>query len=489
MPQKRKASTIASAKIAEDATKGSGSRKRKSDASLKDNNDNSNGNTHEQEHQHSSNNDESVIKESSSNNIDNVVDSDAPRDKRRKKDEDEGETQLHQNGDNGNIQGHTTVDIADTADTAAIDLKRDDMSFVLTSQQSQDPMSIDDIVKQPEGELAPAPNETTDSHDTEHVTNGGHENGESNGNKLSQMSLEDGHHSQEIKELESKMPENVYEKGHIIFLYRPKIGVEHPESVNDVQRLYVILIPHFVRPSLKDEPIPSLAHLISHGKQEVDEEKQKVGKTRSIIIGKKQLPEIGKHNRFWAFVDKSFNNLDDIKEFVRGQQYTPEQDSSCRLLGRGVYNLVEHKGQSHLVYVLEFPEEPTQVQKDFNIVKEGSYVISVKNPEAKNPPQMGLPDYERVKFPAHLEEQFRERRFMNLSSTEFLDYEGCELLLIGASEDIAGELGEEVAKNLEDLADLEIKSVEPFAEKEIFDELRLEKGIIPTEPAFHGMWK
>ncbi|CAG8527018.1 16187_t:CDS:2 [Acaulospora colombiana] len=486
MPQKRKASTIASAKIAEDAaTKGGSSRKRKSDASLKDSSTNGNGNTHEQEHQHTPNNDEIVIEESSSNNIDNISDSDAPPDKRRKKDE---EIESHQN--NGNINGHTPIDAADATDatdTAAIDLKRDDMSFVLASQQSQDQMSIDDFIKQPENEsehVSSAPNETEPSID-DHVTNGAHGQESSDNN----LSFDNEHHSQENKrELDNRMSKNVFEKGHIVFLYRPKIGVEHPESVDDVQRLYIILIPHFVRPSLEDEPIPSLAHLISHDKQ-VEEGKPKLGKPRSIIIGKKQLPEITKHERFWAFVDEPFDNLNDIKEFVRGQEYTPGQNLSCRLLGRGVYNIVEHREQSHLVYVLEFPEEPTKIHEGFKIVKEGSYVISVKNPEIKNPPQIGLPDYEQVKFPSHLEEQFRGRRFMPLTSTEFLDYKGCEFLLIGASDDIVGELGEEVGKELEDLAELEIKSVEPFAEKEIFDELRLEKGIIPTEPAFHGMWK
>ncbi|CAG8526047.1 12093_t:CDS:2 [Acaulospora morrowiae] len=482
MPQKRKASTVASAKIAEDAaTNGSGSRKRKSDASIKGNN--SNGDNHEQEQQQTPpNNDESFIEDSTSNNVENVVDSEAPPDKRRKKDEDEEETvESHQNGANGNSNGCTNPD------TAVTDLKRDDMSFVLTSQQSQDQMLIDDFTKQSDDvPVSSSQNETTDPHADEHVTSSGNEPHENNEHLSSQMSFEE----EKRKELEDKMPESVYEKGHIVFLYRPKTGVEHPESVDEVQRLYVILIPHFVRPSLKDEPISSYAYLNSHDskKQQADEDKSKLGKIRSIIIGKKQLPEISKHDRFWAFVDKVFDNSDDVKEFVNGQEYSSGQ-KSCRLLGRGVYYMVEHKGQTHLAYVLEFPEEPTNVQKDFKIVKEGSYVISVKNPEVENPPQVGLPDYEQVKFPAHLEKQFQGRRFMSLPSTEFLDYRGCEFLLIGASNDIVGELGEEVGKKLEDLAEFEIKSIEPFAEKDIFDELRLEHGTIPTEPAFHEFFQ
>jgi hypothetical protein len=75
--------------------------------------------------------------------------------------------------------------------------------------------------------------------------------------------------------------------------------------------------------------------------------------------------------------------MDDIKEFVSGKKYETttrgeRSVSECRLMGKGVYNIVEHKGHTHLAYVLEFPEEPSEVQNDFNIEKEGSYVISVK---------------------------------------------------------------------------------------------------------------
>jgi len=75
--------------------------------------------------------------------------------------------------------------------------------------------------------------------------------------------------------------------------------------------------------------------------------------------------------------------LDDLKEFTIGKTYQTatrgeRKLSECKLMGRGVYNIVEHKGHTHLAYVLEFPEEPGDVQKDFNLKNEGSYVISVK---------------------------------------------------------------------------------------------------------------
>lgn len=224
--------------------------------------------------------------------------------------------------------------------------------------------------------------------------------------------------------------------------------------------------------------------------KKIEADKPIPGKVRIIAIGKKKLPEIEKHTKTWGFVDKAFTNIDEIKEFVSGKKYQTKTRgerslSACRLLGRGVYNIVEHKGHTHLAYVLEFPEEPSEVQDDFNIKGEGSYVISAKNPENTS---IGLSESEKVTYPSHLSEKFSGRRFLSLSTTEFMDYDGAELLFIGAKEDIVGEL-EEAGKELEELADFEVKVISPLsAERVIFDELQLEKNTLPLEP-LHGLWK
>jgi len=171
-----------------------------------------------------------------------------------------------------------------------------------------------------------------------------------------------------------------------------------------------------------------------------------------LLFPEKKLPEIEKHTKFWAFVDKAFTSMDDIKEFVSGKKYKTatrgeRSVTECRLMGRGVYNIVEHKGHTHLAYVLEFPEEQSEVQNEFNIEKEGSYVISVKNPETPNPSYAGLPDNEKATYPTHLSEKFGGRRFVSLSSTEFIDYEGSELLFIGAKK-ILRKNWEKLEKNL-----------------------------------------
>lgn len=91
-------------------------------------------------------------------------------------------------------------------------------------------------------------------------------------------------------------------------------------------------------------------------------------------------------------------------------------------------------------------------------------------------------------YPAHLIEKFAGRRFLSLSTTEFMDYDGAELLLIGAKDEIAEELGE-AGEELEELSDFETKKITPLtAEDVIFKELNLERDALPSEP-LHGLWK
>jgi hypothetical protein len=69
-----------------------------------------------------------------------------------------------------------------------------------------------------------------------------------------------------------------------------------------------------------------------------------------------------------------------------------------------------------------------------------------------------------------------------------MDYDGAELLFIGAKEDIVEELGE-AGEELEELSDFEIKKITPLkAEDAILKELNLEREVLPSEP-LHGLWK
>jgi hypothetical protein len=50
-----------------------------------------------------------------------------------------------------------------------------------------------------------------------------------------------------------------------------------------------------------------------------------------------------------------------------------------------VYAIIEEHGHTHLAYVLELPDDIGTVQKAFNIQHEGSFIISVKNPDIPSP--------------------------------------------------------------------------------------------------------
>ena len=52
--------------------------------------------------------------------------------------------------------------------------------------------------------------------------------------------------------------------------------------------------------------------------------------------------------------------------------------AAARLLGSGVYSILEHNNQTNLVYRLELPDKPGEAQAEFGIGRDGSYVLSIK---------------------------------------------------------------------------------------------------------------
>ena len=243
------------------------------------------------------------------------------------------------------------------------------------------------------------------------------------------------------------------ERGNIYFFYRPKIEEEDPGSLEEVQRLYLVLSPD------KEE------------------------RYRLAILGKKRLPEPGeKGQRYWGFIDivrKSPNSIKDelsgdkYRTKTRGKRYVPP----ARPLGEGVYRLVLHNDHTHFVYALELPEQSGEVQKEFQIEAEGSFVISIKNPETPSPRGAGLRPSQEARFSKQLQGKFRGRRFAEADPPDFLNKEGAEFILIAAAEDIKKELG------------LDLNPEEETGNSaDIFKDLRLDKSEHPTKPLFEGKW-
>jgi hypothetical protein len=247
---------------------------------------------------------------------------------------------------------------------------------------------------------------------------------------------------------------NILEGGDIFFAYRPKIDKQAARGIDDVQRLYMILHPRGRR------------------------------SYRLIIIGEKRLPFVdgGGDRKTWGFVARVAARAEEVEDELDPEKYVTQtrgerQVAAARPAGEGIYVIATHESHTHLAYVLELPEEPGEVQRALNIVKQGSYIIAVKNPEAPSAPGIGLDETRRARFPEQLQERFAGRRFIAANPPYFLDYEGAELLLVGARADITAELG--LKLNPEH---------ETEATADIFNDLKMERTLHPLTPLFEGKW-
>ncbi len=158
----------------------------------------------------------------------------------------------------------------------------------------------------------------------------------------------------------------------------------------------------------------------------------------------------------------------------RGLRVQPD----ARPAGQGRYAIVDHDGHTHFAYALELPPEPGELQPAVGIKEEASYIVAVKNPEAPTPPGVGLQPRQRAAFPKEILDRFGGRRFIPLDPPELLDYEGAEIVLIGAADDASAELG----------IDWDAES-ERLESADIFRKLRLPRDELPVEPFEKGSWR
>jgi hypothetical protein len=243
----------------------------------------------------------------------------------------------------------------------------------------------------------------------------------------------------------------ILEDGDIYFLYRPRVEREQVHSVEDVQRLLIVLHPR---------------------------QRQRY---RLLIGGRKRLPEVDEHERFWCFVDRVVQRPEELRDSLDERTYETKtrgkrMQPPARSVGEGAYVIAKHDDHTHLAYRLELPRELGEPQHELNIEHEVSYIVSVRNPDAPAPSDMGRPTRQRPRLPRELLDRFRGRRFIALDPPDFLDFPGTEIVLIGAARDPAREL------------DLDTE-VEKAAHQTIFDDLRVSRQDRPVEPLFSGQWR
>ncbi|KAJ3131353.1 hypothetical protein HDU90_008344 [Geranomyces variabilis] len=260
-------------------------------------------------------------------------------------------------------------------------------------------------------------------------------------------------------------PPGTLEKGQIYFFYRPKVELKGAHSLDEVQRFKIILLPTGGSAAGK--------------------------RNRIAVLSRKRLPHIARRERTWGFVEKATSDVQELDEFVKSEIYETKTRGTRHLeamrpCGEGVYAIVEHNGHTHLAYALAMPETPSEVQKTFNIESQGSFIFSVKNPDSPSPPWAGLSGKSMASFPAQYMDLFRNRRFVPVNPASFLDSDHAEFLLIGANEDVAGELGEAGQELMQDEED-EHKDVVKLQDDKVFQDLQLEKSEFKAEPLF-GDW-
>ena len=258
----------------------------------------------------------------------------------------------------------------------------------------------------------------------------------------------------------------ILEQGNIYFLYRPKVRPARDdegedkgeneevaaEDIEDVQNFYIVLKPQG-------------------------------GRFRLINVGRKRLPDIEEHERLWGFVEKVADSGKEIEEGLRRETYETKTrggrvSPAARPAGEGVYALVRDGSRTFLAWALELPKKPGPVQKAFNIPEQASLAISIANPEKRGGPRTAqLGDEQQAHYPKSLQKEFHGRRFAT-EDPRLLDYEGAQVIFIGARHDPeeAYHIDLQPEKESEGSADL-------------IKQLRFAKSRHPIEPLFRGEWR
>jgi hypothetical protein len=260
------------------------------------------------------------------------------------------------------------------------------------------------------------------------------------------------------KKTGSEAAPEILEQGDIYFLYRPKVrsaedaeeedGRAAPEDIDDVENFYIVLKPHG-------------------------------GRFRLINVGRKRLPDVAMHERNWGLVDLVADPGKEIEEELQRDTYETTRGERVRPAahpaGEGVYALVREGSSTFLAWALELPRKPGPVQKAFNIPQQASLAISIANPEKRAGPRTAqLSEAQEAHYPKSLQKEFRGRRLAT-EDPSLLDYEGAQVILIGARDDP------------EEAYDIDLQpEKESASNADIFRQLRFAKA---RHPLLQGEWR
>ncbi len=114
------------------------------------------------------------------------------------------------------------------------------------------------------------------------------------------------------------------EKGHIYFFYRPKVDHKEAKSVDDVQRLEIVLTPG------------------TRGKATSTSKKNtKKLLNRLLIVPRKVMPNVNRRDRYMAMIYGVSDNVDQLNEEFRKEHYSTKTkgertQEGARLAAEGI---------------------------------------------------------------------------------------------------------------------------------------------------------
>ncbi|KAJ4303779.1 hypothetical protein N0V90_002680 [Kalmusia sp. IMI 367209] len=272
-------------------------------------------------------------------------------------------------------------------------------------------------------------------------------------NGTEKIEVNDEHTVQESSQREKKIASNILEKGIIYFFTRNRVGIEDSDSVGDLSRTYFVLRPLPIGAKIGEGALPDLEN------------------NRLLALPKKVFPK--SHNdRFMAFVEKANVTIQDLKDnFFRGDEYETKTQGTRRTepvatVAEGVYFISRTEDRStHLVYAITIPSDIGEVQEDLGLRPQGSFIISVKNPERPGPANANLP--QGPGFPKEIIEEFRGLAWSEVKP-KYLDYANTQILLIGENTENA------VQATKKDQKHDKVSPKEELEQLEHEDELRVE---------------
>ena len=205
----------------------------------------------------------------------------------------------------------------------------------------------------------------------------------------------------------------VIESGKIRFFVRPRVEVEAPTSLEDVQRFSFTLAP------------------------------RNRGSVRRISVGKKRMPDPRVRERQWAYVDRVGSAAHVVSD-LGPRRYTTKTRGVRNQPGvievaRGTYAIATHRDHAHLLYELELENDAIagMLIRQLRLVPRASYIAAVFNPQAKwrvrDREEPETPFSEPSILDDGLMDKFGKRRFTPLDPV-FLEHEGTELVLIGGGQ-------------------------------------------------------